>query len=46
MSERRHGEKELREGRSFFESGLSHFPDNTGQVAKFVALLHDVITAA
>lgn len=38
--------KELRDNRFFFESLLTHFPDKAGQVAKFVALLHDVITAA
>lgn len=38
--------KELRDNRFFFESLLTHFPDNVGQVTKFVALLHDVITAA
>lgn len=38
--------KELRDNRFFFESLLTYFPDKAGQVAKFVALLHDVITAA
>ncbi len=38
--------KELRDNRLFFESLLAHFPDKAGQVAKFVALLHEVITAA
>lgn len=38
--------KELRDNRFFFESLLAHFPDKAAQVAKFVALLHDVITAA
>lgn len=38
--------KELRDNRYFFESLLNYFPDKAGQVAKFVALLHDVITAA
>lgn len=38
--------KELRDNRFFFESLLAHFPDKAGQVAKFVAWLHDVISAA
>lgn len=38
--------KELRDNRFFFESLLTHFPDKAAQVAKFVALLHDIITAA
>lgn len=38
--------KELRDNRFFFESLLKHFPDKAGQVAKFITLLHDVITAA
>lgn len=38
--------KELRDNRFFAESLMIYFPDKVGQVAKFVTLLHDVITAA
>lgn len=40
------GKNVFRDNRIFRESLLKYFPDKAAQVAKFVAMLHDAITAA
>ena len=40
------GKNVFRDNRIFRESLLKYFPDKAAQVAKFVAMLHDAISAA